>query len=592
MKFNGKNEVRQQPGSCKFENGINLWDAGRIEEAIAEFSAAGREGFRTDAIENNLGAGSERLGQIDEALAHYAAALKYNPSNFFALKNMAEILSSKGEWVEARKYFVKALRADPNDSAIRLDYIRSLIASGAFAKAKKEITSLFEKNADPRMIINAMSILRDAEAFEDIVELSALSSPALQESSDFLRMAGEACLETGMTKEAVSFFNKAMSKDGDAVTKSWLGLAELTQENDERGLMLLRESLAEDGDDLQILRNLSFALHGEDRLEEALSVYERAVKLYPDEFVMWNNWGNALYNLQRYAESIPKFVVAIEKNQDYEIAWNNIGNALEKMKLYKESLPFHVRAIEINEEFDYAHYAAAVALLMVGKYKEAMAELNRSLISNPIFPDAWDLKARSLIGRAPEVGVAFAERAIETEPDLARPLITLAMCQMMAGMNADAERNLRIAHRIATLGGEQLHLREIQDLEESGIPAISRIIASDGLRMDKGAQVETAASDVDQAFNLYRLGSEQMSKGKMERSASLYSIAFEIDGDSSAIAYALLKSEMNKERLRKYLEESRRISSSGLSTPSLAKAIDEVAKKLDYAVLDRAMKDK
>jgi tetratricopeptide (TPR) repeat protein len=590
MKNKGEKEAELPPGAGDFENGLKLWDAGRIDEAIVQFNVAGEKGFRTDAIENNLGAGFEKLGRLDEAIAHYIAALKANPGNFFALKNLGEIFSSRGEWSEARHYLAKALKADPDDGGTKLDYIRCLMAVGAFSKARKEVVSLFEMKVEPRLLIDALSVLREAEAFEVIVDLEPLIPPALLESSEYLKITGEAYLEVGMTEEAIGRLEKALSNGGDAVTKSWLGLAEVSMGNDARGMSLLDEALSEGGDNLQVLRTMSFVLHGKDKLEDVLPIYERAVALYPDEFVLWNNWGNALYNLHRYAESIPKFVMAIEKNQDYEVAWNNIGNALEKMKLFKESLPFHLRAIEINNEFDYAHYAAAVAMLMTGDSMDAIMELEKSLMFNPTFPEAWDLKARSLISQAPEAGLSFAVRAIETEPDTARPWVTLAMCQMMAGMSADAERNLREAARLAWQNNDQRSLKEIKSIEEEGEAAINRIIESEGLSAVPGLDTEGMESDAERAFNLYRLGSESMLKGKAGRSADLYGMAFQIDDDSSAIAYALLKSEKNKERLKKYLEESRRIHSSGFATPSLTKAMEEASHKLEPTALDRTLK--
>jgi len=578
------------PGASKFENGLRLWDAGRIEEALTEFGAAGRMGFRADAIENNLGAGFEKLGRLDEAIAHYREALKANPSNFFALKNLGEIFSYRGEWTEAKSYLAKAIKADPEDAGTRLDHARCLMALGSFSKARKEIVAIFESSAEPNLLIEALSVLRDAEAFEVMVDMKRLVPPALKDNTDYLKIMGEAYLEIGMTEAAIDCFERVLGRGGDAVTKSWLGLAEVSIGNDDRGMKLLEEALSEDGDNLQVLRTLSFVLHGKDRLQEVLRIYERAVAMHPDEFVLWNNWGNALYNLHRYAESIPKFIKAIEKNQNYEVAWNNIGNALEKMRLYNESLPFHLRAIEINNEFDYAHYAAAVALFMTGEGMKATMELEKSLMFNPAFPEAWDLKARSLAAQAPEAGSAFAVKAIETEPDVARPWITLAMCQMMTGMDADAERNLREASRLAWHNNDQSSLQEIRSIEEGGEAAVFRIIASEGLSSVPGWDAEEMMSDAERAFNLYRLGSESLSKGKVGRGADLYDLAFKMDDESSSIAYALLKSEKNKERLRKYLEESRRIHSSGFATPSLTRAMEEAAHKLEPTALDRKIK--
>lgn len=587
MNSKGKKEPKPQPGASEFENGIKLWDAGRIEEALSEFLAAGAKGFRSDAIENNIGAAYERQGRIDEAIAHYKLALRANPKNFFALKNTAELLGSKDRWPEARRYFSRALREDPNDSSTRLNYIRCLAALGNLGRAKKEATEMLERRADAKMMLEMLSILREVEAFDVIADLLPLFPPEVQESREFLKICGETYLELGATGDAINCLNKSLGKGGDPVAKSWLGLAEMSMGNEDRGLALLKEAVEEDGNNLQILRNMSFALHGKDKLEEALSIYEKAVSLYPDEFVMWNNWGNALYNLHRYVESIPKFVTAIEKNQDYEIAWNNIGNALEKMKLYKESLPYHYRAIDINEDFDYAHYAAAEALLMTGDREEAVLELDKALMVGPSFPEAWDLKARVLINTTPEVGITFAQKAIDADPDSARSIITLSMCQMMAGMPVDAERNLRLARKVAEAVNDEKAIKEIDEIVAGGVAAIAKLLSHEGLPAE-AVEAEEARSDAEKAFQLYKRGTEQQSRGKVGRSADLYSMAFELDDHSSAIAYALLKNERDKERLKKYLEGSIRIQSAGLATPGLKKAMEEAALTIETAVLDRS----
>jgi len=588
MKEKKKKAPKPQPGIVNFENGLKLWDDGKFKESIAEFDLAGAAGFRKDATENNIGASYERLGKHEEALSHYASALKINGGNFFALKNSAEILFSDGSWQESKKFFAKAVRSDPKDSSVRLDYIRCLMFTGDFARAIKNVVALFEESTDTKVLLDAVAILRDAEAFDEIIGLKALYPPELNDSAEFLKIIGEAYLEAGMTDLAIGSFNRALGKGGDAVTKSWLGLAEISQGSDARGMSLLKEAMEEDGDNLQVLRNMSFALHGKDNLEAALPIYERAVRLFPNEFVLWNNWGNALYNLHRYAESIPKFVSAIEKNPDYEIAWNNIGNALEKMKLHMESLPYHIRAIEINENFDYAHYAAAVALLMTGQRKEGLFELDTSLLSNPTFPEAWEMKARSLIWNAPDVGMTFALRAYELEPDSAKPLVTMSMCQFMLGRNADAEKNLRKARKLAQFNKDEKALNEIAKIEKGGPPAIFRILGSQGLAPEKGAEAKEVDTDSERALRLYKLASEELSKGKPRKSADLFSLAFELDSDSSATALALLRSERNKERLEKYIAKSRKIRSAGFATPALEKAIDEAEKKIGTASLDRS----
>jgi len=50
MKMSGEDEAEPLPGANDFESGLELWDSGKIDDAISKFEEAGRKGFRADAI--------------------------------------------------------------------------------------------------------------------------------------------------------------------------------------------------------------------------------------------------------------------------------------------------------------------------------------------------------------------------------------------------------------------------------------------------------------------------------------------------------------------------------------------------------------
>src|SRR5439155_915510 len=125
--------------------------------------------------------------------------------------------------------------------------------------------------------------------------------------------------------------------------------------------------------------NKGYTFHGINRLEEAVTAYEKAIELDRGDEVLWNNLGNALYNLGRYGESIPYFEQGLEVNPKYEIAWNNIGNALNKMVRHSEALEYHEKAVELKPEFDYALYAKAHALDNLGLHEEDLERTDEAI---------------------------------------------------------------------------------------------------------------------------------------------------------------------------------------------------------------------
>jgi len=574
-----KKDEEPVPGAEEFKKGLSFWDSGNVEEAISEFSKAEELGFKKDAVENNIGAGLEKLGRYKEALQHYSEALKNNPRNFFSIKNMAGTLLALGRSKESIPYFARALRMKGDDAQVRFDYFQALVADGRTKKAIKIVDPILDE-ATSETWLDVLKVLREFQANDEILDIKDRIPENLAANPSVQLIIGEVYYESGLAQEATEQLKKGMETQSDPAKKSWLGLAVLAEGFEEEGMALLREAMKEGEGDIEVLRNMSFALHGRDRLEEVLVIYEKAVRISPEDCVMWNNWGNALYNLGRYKESIPKFVKALEIDPNYEIAWNNIGNALEKIGLFKESLPFHQRAIEINEGFDYAHYAAAVAMMKIGSREQGEKELNRSLKLQPTFPEVWLLKARTMLGSFPEQAIFFASHAVELDPESSEAMMVLAMCQLVNNQNFDAEITLRNARALAQAAGEEEMLHEINEIIRDGIVAVNRMQKADGLSDDEFSDSDEMSLPEEDSAAWYLLGEENLRKGKKEKALGAFRTANDLDPDSATIISALLRLERDKERLKKHLDSSKDIVLRGLSTPELDKSISEAAKRI------------
>jgi len=574
-----KEDEEPVPGAEEFQKGLSFWDSGNIEEAISEFSKAEELGFKKDAVENNIGAGLEKLGRYEEALQHYSEALKDNPRNFYSIKNMAGTLLTLGRSKESIPNFARALRMKEDDAELRFDYFQALVADGRTKKAIKIVDPILDE-ATSETWLDVLRVLREFQANDEILDMkdripeNIAANPAVQ------LIIGEVYYDSGLAQEATEQLKKGIEAQSDPAKKSWLGLAMLAEGSEEEGMALLRESMKDGEGDIEVLRNMSFALHGRDRLEEVLGIYEKALTISPEDCVMWNNWGNALYNLGKYKESIPKFVKALEKDPNYEIAWNNIGNALEKMGLFKESLPFHQRAIEINEDFDYAHYAAAVAMMKIRSRAQGEKELNRSLKLQPTFPEAWLLKARTMLGSFPEQAVFFASHAIELDPESSEAMMVLAMCQLENNQNIEAEITLRNARALAEAAGEEGVLHEINEIIRDGTVAVNRMQKADGLSDDEFSNSDEMSLPEEDSVAWYLLGEENLRKGKKEKALGAFRTANDLDSDSATIISALLRLERDKGRLKEHLDSSKDIVLRGLSTPELDKSISEATKRI------------
>lgn len=568
MKESEAGEQPSGPGKDNFDRGLHLYDIGEYQKAIEEFNRAGEKGFRTDSVENNLGACYERLELWDNAKEHYAAAVRANSHNLFAMKNLALCQLEEGLWVEARKLLSHVLSSNPEDHDVRLGLARALIQMNRTRKSLSVLKPILRgESADLKL--RTLKVLSEGGAFDLIVQQGNGMPPEVVESAEGLKILGEAYLECGMYEEAIECFRKLSFLRDDAISKSLLGLALVASGDDENGITLLEEAKNDEGKDPLVLQNLVFALHGSDQLEDAIPVYEDILKMYPDDCVIWNNLGNALYNLGRYPESIPKFVVALQKNPDYEIAWNNIGNALEKMGLYAESLPYHKRAVEIDMFFDYAHIAEAEALYMLGDYKDAEVAVDIAISLGSVCAEAYMLKARIALMTSPDDALIHALKAVQLELQSAEAHVLLAMCQEAVGRSEDAERSLRIARKLSE-NVKKPKIGNIEEIERRGFTTVmSKLgLSSDAINEERWFTHASHWGSPDPTF-WYRIGLKMLEAGRKENALRAFRSALKIDPDSAAATAMLLRLEREKSNLNSYISNAMRIVEKGLSTPLL-----------------------
>jgi tetratricopeptide (TPR) repeat protein len=113
---NLQTEMRADTAEQHYAKGVDLSNAGRPQDAVAEFEQALR--FRPDYSEaqNNLGVALTQIpGRASEALAHFEAAVKLNPNYPDAHFNLGVALSQiPGRMPQAISQLEEAYRLHPD----------------------------------------------------------------------------------------------------------------------------------------------------------------------------------------------------------------------------------------------------------------------------------------------------------------------------------------------------------------------------------------------------------------------------------------------------------------------------------------------
>jgi tetratricopeptide (TPR) repeat protein len=171
-------------------------------------------------------------------------------------------------------------------------------------------------------------------------------------------------------------------------------------------------------DDALVYNNLGVAFEKKGQTEDAIRQYREIIRLEPERPFPHYNLGTALLRKGYTDEAIRQFQEALRLKPDYADAHNNLGNALGNLGRTDEAIEQYQQAIRLRPEDGIAHNNLAAALDRQGRTDEAISHyqeavrLNRdNAIPHNNLGVALDKK-----GRTEEAIVQFQE-AIRLKPD-------------------------------------------------------------------------------------------------------------------------------------------------------------------------------
>jgi tetratricopeptide (TPR) repeat protein len=168
------------------------------------------------------------------------------------------------------------------------------------------------------------------------------------------------------------------------------------------------------------------------RYQEAIASYEQATAIRPNYPDAWNNRGVVLLELQQYPEAIVCYEQAIQAKPDYADAWNNRGVAFSKMQQYEQAVISYNQALQIKNDYTDAWNNRGVALSKLQKYEAAIESYDNAAKIRPDFYRIWYNKARcyALQGKI-DLAIENLKRALNLNPNL---------CKELAKTEADLEK--------------------------------------------------------------------------------------------------------------------------------------------------------
>jgi tetratricopeptide (TPR) repeat protein len=208
-----RDTVAKNPGSWMAHHnlGIELFEQGRIDEALEQYQAAVALYPDGDLEQSDLGAALLEKGHYPEAIQHLEKALALNPKLQPAENNLALAYSDLGDADQAIVHFRKALALDPNALGTYLNLGSQLRLSGKLDEAVqcyREAARRFPAEVEPlrrlaRVLLEQGQSVPAAEACRQALQLAP-------NNSELWLDLGNACFAQKDYEGAAAGFRKAL----------------------------------------------------------------------------------------------------------------------------------------------------------------------------------------------------------------------------------------------------------------------------------------------------------------------------------------------------------------------------------------------
>jgi tetratricopeptide (TPR) repeat protein len=153
---------------------------------------------------------------------------------------------------------------------------------------------------------------------------------------------------------------------------------------------------------------------------KAIEQYRKAIQIDPNFVKAYNNLGVALIKEDKTDEAIENLQQALQKDPNLASAHINLGLALSKQEKISDAVVHWNKALQISSNLPKAQFQLGAALVKQGRTEQGVHHLKRALQINPDFAEAHNNLGGQLLqeGRIDEALKHF-NAALKSDPEIA-----------------------------------------------------------------------------------------------------------------------------------------------------------------------------
>jgi tetratricopeptide (TPR) repeat protein len=361
------------------------WDAGRVDDARVWTGKALALAPWDGSLHYRLGRIYQQAGQSELARREFTESMKSKTADAEGVRKLMECSRALASHdmaaaLRIRNEFLDGPQLDP-------DLLVALGTDFATAGAPEQAIGLFQTAAvrDPQSFQAQFNIglaklnMKEPEAAVEPLKTSLRLLPVSKEANAALALA---YVMQGKFKESIGPLEVASEADPeDRKTAGLLSLAYYRSGAASKAVPILRQTIAKSKDDPKVYFLLIDCLNATEKQQEALTVSDEAVRLFPDLAKSWLGKAQQLARLGRYHEAGPLFAKAAELAPDEVEPLLGLGEAQQKDGEYQAALASYQRALSKDGDLT-AALGAARNLIFLNRLAEARTLLEHSAAEN------------------------------------------------------------------------------------------------------------------------------------------------------------------------------------------------------------------
>jgi tetratricopeptide (TPR) repeat protein len=238
-------------------------------------------------------------------------------------------------------------------------------------------------------------------------------------------------------------------------------------------------------------------LRAKNKPKEALSVYQKALKIDPNIPELHNNIGNVYKNLEDIKSAKESFQKALDLRSNYFEALANLADTLKKGDEFTEAIELYYRSIKLNPRFTPALLGLGESLFGLDRYAEALEAFGDVLKIEPESATVFSFcsKVYIEIGKSDEA-MECINRALSIDAENTAYLYSKAYIHHHLG---EAKECIKTCERILELDSSMSKVhRLLSEIKKYSDPKDKHILEMEALLKDN----ENIYDRVDYAFAL------------------------------------------------------------------------------------------